>query len=199
VQNKKRIMKMKKIMIAAVVAIAAACVNAATVNWGNSKGSLYDGSSESAKITSGTAYLMYVTADYTQSNLVNAFNSADGNVEATVAAMTASGALAGTGVIGDNARVSGSSSTSLAGTDGTAYFVVFANDKMYVSITGDSIYDPVTQEADLTFGSISASSKLSMEAKDGYAGAGWYAVPEPTSGLLMLVGLAGLALRRRRA
>ena len=27
----------------------------------------------------------------------------------------------------------------------------------------------------------------------------WTAVPEPTSGLLMLVGLAGLALRRRRA
>ena len=27
----------------------------------------------------------------------------------------------------------------------------------------------------------------------------WQAVPEPTSGLLMLVGLAGLALRRRRA
>ena len=34
------------------------------------------------------------------------------------------------------------------------------------------------------------------------AGAGAWAsasVPEPTSGLLMLVGLAGLALRRRRA
>ena len=27
----------------------------------------------------------------------------------------------------------------------------------------------------------------------------WQAVPEPTSGLLMLVGLAGLALRRKRA
>ena len=27
----------------------------------------------------------------------------------------------------------------------------------------------------------------------------WAAVPEPTSGLLMLIGIAGLALRRRRA
>ena len=30
-------------------------------------------------------------------------------------------------------------------------------------------------------------------------GSGWAPVPEPTSGLLMLVGLAGLALRRKRA
>ncbi len=29
--------------------------------------------------------------------------------------------------------------------------------------------------------------------------AGWTAVPEPTSGLLMLLGLAGLALKRKRA
>ena len=191
---------MKKLMMMIAVVAAAVVANAATVNWGNSKGYLYDGATEAAKVTSGTAYLMYVTASYTQSNLVDAYNAAEGNVDATIAAMTASGALAGTGVIGSNARVSGSSSTALAGADGTAYFVVFANDKMYVSIEGDSIFDPVTQEADLTFDSISASSKLNMNAADGYSAAGWYtAVPEPTSGLLMLVGLAGLALRRRRA
>ena len=34
---------------------------------------------------------------------------------------------------------------------------------------------------------------------NGSTALGWTAVPEPTSGLLMLVGLAGLALRRRRA
>ena len=31
------------------------------------------------------------------------------------------------------------------------------------------------------------------------SGSGWYAIPEPTSGLLLLIGVAGLALRRRRA
>ena len=31
------------------------------------------------------------------------------------------------------------------------------------------------------------------------AAAGWTAAPEPTSGLLLLIGVAGLALRRRRA
>ena len=39
-------------------------------------------------------------------------------------------------------------------------------------------------------------------AKDGYTQAGWYqtaAVPEPTSGLLLLLGVAGLALKRKRA
>ena len=33
----------------------------------------------------------------------------------------------------------------------------------------------------------------------GQLGSNWAAVPEPTSGLLMLLGMAGLALRRRRA
>lgn len=32
-----------------------------------------------------------------------------------------------------------------------------------------------------------------------WSDAGWQSVPEPTSGLLMLLGVAGLALKRRRA
>ena len=45
------------------------------------------------------------------------------------------------------------------------------------------------QAANFAFGALTGTQNA----------ANWQAVPEPTSGLLMLVGLAGLALRRRRA
>ena len=60
---------------------------------------------------------------------------------------------------------------------------------------------PATGSATLQFKSLNTASKAeAVEFNGTVSGAGWYtAVPEPTSGLLMLVGLAGLALRRRRA
>ena len=44
------------------------------------------------------------------------------------------------------------------------------------------------------------STVFNKDAK-GFVNAGWYtaSVPEPTSGLLLLLGVAGMALRRRRA
>ena len=72
---------------------------------------------------------------------------------------------------------------------------------MFITDTSAAIYDSVTGEASVTaIPAMSTPSKAAaLDATKGYTGAGWYAVPEPTSGLLMLVGLAGLALRRRRA
>ena len=115
--------------------------------------------------------------------------------------MTASGALAtGTGTVGSNARIALTDSTYAMSGDMSAYFVVFNGGNMYVSGATDVLYDPVTASGSATFAAMSTPSKAAaMDAADGFNGAGWYAVPEPTSGLLMLVGLAGLALRRRRA
>ena len=73
---------------------------------------------------------------------------------------------------------------------------------MFISDTADSTYDALMAEHTVAFASISNSSKTFNDVAGGYAGAGWYgaaAVPEPTSGLLMLLGMAGLALRRKRA
>ena len=55
-------------------------------------------------------------------------------------------------------------------------------------------------------GQISTTSGASTQLRDAtgsgdYSNPGWYAVnvPEPTSGLLLLLGMAGLALKRKRA
>ncbi len=190
---------MKKLMMAAAIALTAIGLNAATVSWGANKGYLYDGAS-AAKITSGSAYLMFVTADYTQSDLVAAFKAADGKSDATLTAMSGSGAMAtGAAEIGSNARIPISSSTYATTADASVYFVVFNGDKMFISDTTDAIYDSVTGESTAAFASMSTASKLDLQASAGYSSAGWYAVPEPTSGLLMLLGMAGLALRRKRA
>lgn len=191
---------MKKLVIVAIAAVAAVCANAATVSWGAQKGYLYEAGG-AAKITSGDAYLMFVTASYDQSDLVDAFNGAKGDVAATLAAMSASGAMAtGAGTIGVNARIDSTASTYAISSDMNAYFVVFNGGNMYISGEATAAYDSVTGSANAEFAAMSTSSKAAaLDATKGYTGAGWYAVPEPTSGLLMLVGLAGLALRRRRA
>ena len=191
---------MKKLIMMIAVVAAAVVANAATVTWGATKGYLYEAGTET-KITSGDAYLMFVTASYTQSDLVNAFNAAGGDSAATIAAMSASGAMAtGAGSVASNARISGTSTYAMSG-DMTAYVVVFNGDNMFITGTSAAVYDSVTDMATVTgVPAMSTSSKAAaMDASAGYVGAGWYAVPEPTSGLLMLVGLAGLALRRRRA
>lgn len=191
---------MKKLIMFALVAVASVCANAATVSWGCQRGYLYEAGG-AQKITSGDAYLMFVTGSYTQNDLVNAFNAAGGDVSATLAAMGGSGAMAtGAGEVGANARITGTSTYAMS-SDMTAYFVVFNNGNMFVSAETAATYDTVTAEGLATFGTaMSTPSKAAaMDASAGYTSAGWYAVPEPTSGLLMLVGLAGLALRRRRA
>lgn len=190
----------KKLMMTMAVAAAAAVVNAAAVTWGASKGYLYEAGGAN-KLKSGTAYLMFATSAFDQNALVSAFDAANGDSSATLAAMTGSGALAtGTGTVGSNARIASTESTYALTDSGSAYFVVFDGDKMYVSAAQDAAYDPVTDSVEIIFNVMTTSSKnAALSSAGGYSGAGWYAAPEPTSGLLMLMGFAGLALRRRRA
>ena len=186
---------MKKLMIALAVVAMGVVANAASFTWQATKGYLYDGADTPEKITSGTAYLLFASA-LTQSDLVTAFAA-----DAATAASTVSAKAVSTGTIGSNARIAETAFTADVTTDQTAYFVVFNGDNMFVSDSTTAAYAAVGEEA-IAFSSMSSASKAKLDVADGYSTAGWYgaaAVPEPTSGLLMLLGMAGLALRRRRA
>jgi len=188
---------MKKLMIALVAVAMGIAANAASYNWSATSGRLLNGTGNTGSanyISSGTAYLLF-TDVMSQSAVVSAF-AADA---ATAASTVATKALS-TGAVGADARISdGAAFTYDTTANQTAYFVLFNGDNMYISDTADATYMAVGT-AGIEFGSLTASSKpVPLDANAGYSAAGWYAVPEPTSGLLMLLGMAGLALRRRRA
>jgi len=189
---------MKKLMIALVAVAMGVAANAASYSWSATSGRLLNGTGATGSanyITSGTAYLLF-TDVMTQSAVVSAFATDAAAAASTVATMALS-----TGALGDDARISdGAAFTYDTTANQTAYFVLFNGDNVYISDTADATYMAVGT-AGIEFGSLTASSKaVPLDASAGYSAAGWYtAVPEPTSGLLMLLGMAGLALRRRRA
>ena len=189
---------MKKLMIALAVVAMGVAANAASYTW-TTKGRIYDGAGSSAAYASGeTAYLMF-TSIISQADLVESFIANAATAQATV-----TGGKVQSAVINSEARVSASASYDTTSVE-TAYYVIFANDKMYVSGTTSAGYDALNPDTvqPIEFAAETTASKATFaDTTATYAGAGWYqaaAVPEPTSGLLMLLGMAGLALRRRRA
>jgi len=188
---------MKKLMILLAAAVVGISANAAAYSWSASSGRLFDGQgSASANRYAGTGYL-FNAATVSQADMLAAFVSDSVDTKLT-SALSSSTFSAGRASVSDE----------FTGPDAnfTAYFVVFGkdgsgNDAIYISDTTTAEYAAVGQGA-VEFGQQNAYSSVGFkDTSAGYAGAGWYAasVPEPTSGLLMLLGMAGLALRRRRA
>ena len=187
---------MKKLMIAFAVAAVAVMGNAASVNWGS--GTVLEPSGATAN-KSVTGYLFVIDATtYTAltafatdgSSLSSAVWSSYGNKlsEAYASGTTSKrGAL----ILRDDSKSYGAGETAYAvliytfGTGDSLQYIGNVGSAEFVSamdIEMDSMGTNIF--GDTTKGATSWSTA---------------AVPEPTSGLLMLLGMAGLALRRRRA
>lgn len=189
---------MKKLLIALAVAVIGIAANAAAYSW-TTGGRIYDGSGNSGAdyyAKGQTAYLMFAST-ITQSDLVAAFQANAASAQSTVTSRCITSAI-----VSDEGKISKTGISYDTMSAQTAYYVIFANDKMYVSGTTNANYDSLnpTFEQSVDFAAETSLSRVTLQASDGYSTAGWYAAsPEPASGLLLLLGMAGLALKRKRA
>ena len=188
---------MKKLMIAAAIVCAAAFANAATVSW--TVGVIYDapeagGWGEGAAGEGYTGILNF----YSDSGMQNLIASAtitewsDGVAEGETGdffsynpATTYYGKLVCT--------------TSVNGELQTLESLGFQFTTNPMEPAPSIVVGTNWEDIGDSIQKIDGSEFTAADTHGAFSASGWTAAPEPTSGLLLLIGVAGLALRRRRA
>ena len=182
---------MKKLMIVAAVVLLAGVTQAAQVSWGNTSSSKLVGLDGTTAITAANATAWGLTLTLMHAD----GTAASGNVTA-INTMTA-GVMSGSNK--DWIYTYGTDAKS--GDQFYIHAIMTVDEKVYeMDIGKDSPFaitavdntgvDTFTWAAG-SYGGLAATPTAGKWSAS--------AVPEPTSGLLMILGMAGLALRRRRA
>ena len=184
---------MKKLMVAALAVAFAAVAQAASVTWGGTFSTPDVGDT----LPAGTQFALVLSdSAFAAPTTIEAF---------TVGTTVGNGAIVSTWTI-DGAQSDNWEFTAeyTAAGDVNGYYAILtlndAGDKAaYMdmgSITGTTATSPMSYKV-YNAGWTDESATLTS---GGYSiSVGGEVIPEPTSGLLLLVGMAGLALRRRRA
>lgn len=180
---------MKKLMILAACSMLAAVTQAAAVGWSMATGS---------NTYANNSYMFFVIGQNGATDIATITALLDdGKDVSSYAFGTGAANTAGTATV-----TAANSGKSLDAGTYTGFFVLFDSDSptagdKYVVVSGAST---LTRTIAATTAQTSfASGNVASIVGNADNWKSYGSVPEPTSGLLMLLGVAGLALRRRRA
>ena len=189
-RTKRKLDKMKKLMIAAAIVCAAAFGHAAQVMWGfgnwenvGPDASYNEGDYGVLDVTKASTAQLWVMVGTEYKLLDTAAPDPDDWTYGPISVDTAKN------VDGVNAISSATDTENLQ----NYKLVLLTDDGKYTAeITGTATIKSIIGMGETTY-------IQNMVFSNALTAADWSAVPEPTSGLLMLLGVAGLALRRKRA
>lgn len=191
---------MKKLVIIAVAAIACVAANASSFSWKNTSGAsstaIYDYTG-TTKLSAGLTAVLIDVSVTDQATLLAAarndgFSLLDYGIAGSTATVNSSSKIAETSIF----------EYGTAGNSYSFYYAILdsANNQLLIS---QIVANQSAQVADPTLVAFASSATWSKQSYGDaeYSAAGWYStsVPEPTSGLLLLLGMAGLALKRKHA
>lgn len=171
---------MKKLIIATCIVCSAVAIQASTINWGMS------GAISATDFATGTAYLVCVTdlakPTFADDSAAKTWYSANKSSIAGAALLTTAvtdGAASGSEVV-----------ESPTGRK-NYWLLIVSGDESHIAVS--------TTTKGITIGAGTMNAPATWTASSQMTSYSTTAVPEPTSGLLLLIGVAGLALKRKRA
>lgn len=174
---------MKKLIIMAAIAIVAGMTQAAQLKWGSGSLNLVDAKgemlTENPSVNFALVYLGTGTADWSSATKVQLATFDIGEED------------------GDKWASFGGTYKGDKLAEGAIFGIMIEDDKGGLSqIKTDA---GATVEATFTVSGFSSTYNKTMYLSNMGVSGGLVAAPEPTSGLLLLLGVAGLALKRKRA
>ena len=177
---------MKKLLFAAAIICVAGMANAATASWSLSNIQAPGG---------GNGSVGWLVEIYSSSVSYDYAAAKSGSISELFSATTV--AQGTTGAV----RVNQSGVGSFAAKDSGAWYAVIydaatVDAATHYIVSADRAWsvNDMGQNFSVAFGSMTATTTANA-----FLNSSWQSVPEPTSGLLLLLGVAGLALRRKQA
>ena len=195
---------MKKLMIALAAVAAAAGLQAAVVAWGGESISTLGTVEYTGYADTGSWYGLYVLSG-TADTFAEAFTPATKDFAPKNGSDAVTATLLDSHILTEDEWDNGSFYSNYAGDaadlNGKYFAIVLFDSSADSTVYSASIYtisglDDAGGSKYMTMDGTGDATLLSTNG----TGNDWYAVaPEPTSGLLLLLGMAGLALKRKRA